>query len=85
MWDRYCGYHISEDAIVFAVKRYLRTESQKRDIQKRGLSVRSILKGLWEEDQNDFCMKVLTAWNRKLGWKEFRVDKSKHGCYHLWE
>ena len=83
-WDKMCGYHTSLDAVIFAVNKFLRTPKQRREIEKRHLSVKDILTSSWR-GHDKFCKETIEGWNKKLGFSEFTLDATTGRWYHLWE
>ena len=70
-WDEACGFHDSEEYIVAAIKKHLRTPAQKAQMDKADVTIEDVLNGRIEGGSPDWVQVMYDDWNIKLGWKEF--------------
>ena len=57
--------------LVFAIKKYLLTPEQKKQLNDLDYSIENVLNGQTDDKDKDFILNLFNSWNKTLGFKEF--------------
>lgn len=68
---RYKQDFYEESYLVQAIKKFLRTDEQKKILFDLDLSIEDCLNGRYTQKEYPKVMKIFKEWNEKLGYKEF--------------
>jgi hypothetical protein len=71
--DPNCEWY-EESYLIEAIKKFLRTEEQRRELFELDLSIEDCMNGRYTTKQSKRVRKIYKEWNKKLGFKAFQDE-----------